>query len=101
MRTRTNNNIICEEINRNNKQQNKGRKTTEDTQDTGIIIILSSAEPGECFTQMEGRCARLRPHIIGSPVLSVTQRSTTFMLLDGTLIRMTELSRYIGSSCLL
>lgn len=70
-----------------------------DTQTTGITNISSSAEAGDCVPQMEARGSSLRPHIIGSPFLTVTRRSTTLMPLDDSLIRMTALSRYIGIIC--
>lgn len=69
---------------------------TADTQVKGIKVISSSAEPGECVPNMEAHCFRFQPHIIGLPFLTVTRRSTTLMLLDDTLIRMTVLSCYMG-----
>lgn len=68
---------------------------TADTQVKGIKVISSSAEPG-CVPNMEAHCFRFQPHIIGLPFLTVTRRSTTLMLLDDTLIRMTVLSCYMG-----
>lgn len=64
---------------------------------SGIKKRSCSAEPDcKSVAQMEAYGSCPWPHIIGLPFPTVTRWSTTLMLLDDTLIRMTALSCYIG-----
>lgn len=65
-------------------------KRTAVTVQVEILKLSCSTEPGECAVLIAS------PHIIGLPFPTVTRRSTTLMLFDDTLIRMTVRSCYIG-----
>lgn len=71
------------------------RTTEENSCDSAggdIEVVLQYRIWWMCCSQ----CSSLQPHIIGLPFPTVTRRSTTLMLFDDTLIRMTVLSCYIG-----